>query len=135
MVEFALNSNISSSTGFSPFKLNYGFMPTLIGGITPIEKAKPGVKNFINLAIGNLEKAHNAIIESCVKQTHHANRHRREETPFEVRDKVYLSTKNLALPKGRLRKLMPKYIGPYPVTKSHPEESRYTLDLPSELKA
>src|SRR3979490_2209872 len=92
MVEFALNSNISSSTGFAPFKLNYDFMPTLIGGITPIEKAKPGVKNFINLAIGNLEKAHDAMIESRVKQTHHANRHRREETPFEVGDKVYLST-------------------------------------------
>jgi hypothetical protein len=30
---------------------------------------------------------------------------------------------------------MPKYIGPYPVTKSHPEESRHTIDLPSELKA
>jgi hypothetical protein len=38
-----------------------------------MEKAKPGVKNFINLAIGNLEKAHNAIIESRMKQTHHAN--------------------------------------------------------------
>jgi hypothetical protein len=30
---------------------------------------------------------------------------------------------------------MPKYIGPYKVTNSHPEESRYTLELPDELKA
>jgi hypothetical protein len=30
---------------------------------------------------------------------------------------------------------MPKFIGPYKVLDSHPEESRYTLDLPSELKA
>src|SRR6202453_3192223 len=30
---------------------------------------------------------------------------------------------------------MPKYIGPYKVTKSHPEESRYTLELPPELVA
>jgi hypothetical protein len=44
LMEFAINSNISSSTGFAPFKLNYGYMPTLIGGITPMEKAKPGVK-------------------------------------------------------------------------------------------
>ena len=50
-------------------------------------------------------------------------------------DKVYLSTENLNLPKSRARKLMPKYIGPYKVTKSHPEISRYTLDLPQELKA
>jgi hypothetical protein len=44
LVEFTINSNISSSTGFAPFELNYGFMPTLIGGITPMEKAKPSVK-------------------------------------------------------------------------------------------
>ena len=30
---------------------------------------------------------------------------------------------------------MPKWIGPYPVMQSHPKESRYTLDLPPELKA
>src|ERR1700677_722353 len=53
--------------------------------------------------------------------------------PFAIGDKVYLSTENFALPKGRSRKLMPKYIGPYKVTKSHPKESRYTLELPPEL--
>ena len=30
---------------------------------------------------------------------------------------------------------MPKYIGPYKITQSYPNESRYTLDLPPELKA
>ena len=52
-----------------------------------------------------------------------------------VGNKVYLSTQNLNLPKSRARKLMPKFIGPYKVTDSHPEISRYTLDLPPELKA
>jgi len=135
MVEFAINSNISSSTGFAPFELNYGYMPMFIGGITPIDPAKPGVKRFVNLAIANLEKAHDAIIESRVTQTHQANKRRWEESPIAVGDKVYLSTENLALPKGRLRKLMPKFIGPYPVTESHPRESKYNLDLPDELKA
>ena len=46
-----------------------------------------------------------------------------------------MSTENLALPKGSARKLMPKYIGPYKVTECYPTESRYTLDLPAELKA
>lgn len=135
LVEFAINSNISSSTGFAPFELNYGTMPMLISGITPTEKARPGVRRFVNQAIGNLEMAHDAIIESRVQQTHQSNKRRRPETPFAVGDKVYLSTENLALPKGRSRKLMPKYIGPYQVTDSHPEKSRYTLDLPPELKA
>ena len=30
MVEYALNSSISSSTGFAPFKLNYGHMPIMM---------------------------------------------------------------------------------------------------------
>jgi hypothetical protein len=134
-VEFTINSNISSLTGFAPFELNYGFMPTLIGGITCMEKAKPGVKQFINQALSNLEMAHDTILEHQVIQTYHANKRRRPDTPFAIGDKVYLLTENLNLPKGRSRKLIPKYIGPYVVTKSRPKESRYTLDLPPELKA
>jgi len=30
MVEFAINSSISETTGYSPFKLNYGYMPLMI---------------------------------------------------------------------------------------------------------
>jgi hypothetical protein len=101
MAEFAINLNISSSSGFAPFELNYGHMPMIIGGISPTEKAKPGVRNFVNQAISNLEMAHDAIIESRVRQTHQANKKRKAETPFAVGDKVYLSTENIALPKGR----------------------------------
>ena len=64
IVEFAINSNISSSTGFAPFELNYGYLPTFISGITPTENAKPGVHKFINQAINNLKEAHDAIIET-----------------------------------------------------------------------
>ena len=106
-----------------------------IGGITPIDNAKSGVKQFVNLAIDNLEKAHDAIIESCVTQMHQMNKHWWEESPIAVGDKIYLSTENLALPKGRSRKLIPKLIGLYPVTKIHLQESRYDLDLPTALKA
>ena len=30
LMEFDINSNISSLTGFAPFELNYGFIPTFI---------------------------------------------------------------------------------------------------------
>ena len=135
LAEFALNSSISSLTGFAPFELNYGFLPTFIGGISPTDEAKPGIKRFMTHALNNLEMAHDAIIESRVIQTQQANKRRRPEGPIAEGDKVYLSTENLSLPKSRTRKLMPKYIGPYRVTKSHPAESRYTLDLPPELQA
>lgn len=73
MVEFAINSNLSSSTSFTPFELNYGYMPTILGGITPMESSKPGVRDFFNNAFGNLIEIHDAIIESCISQAHHAN--------------------------------------------------------------
>jgi hypothetical protein len=79
--------------------------------------------------------AHDAILESRVTQTYQANKRQRPKVPYAIGDKAYLSTENLNLPKGRSRKLMPKFIGPYKVTESHPNESRYTLDLPPELKA
>ena len=30
MVEFAMNSNVSSTTGFTPFELNHGYMPRVL---------------------------------------------------------------------------------------------------------
>src|SRR5882762_2004678 len=74
LVEFAINSSLSSTMGFAPFELNYGYMPTLIGGISPTETAKPGVRRFVNQAINNLETTHDAIIESRVNQTLQANK-------------------------------------------------------------
>ena len=64
MDEFAINSNLSSSTSFTPFKLNYGYMPTILGGIAPMESSKPGVRDFFNKANGNLIEAHDVITES-----------------------------------------------------------------------
>jgi len=121
--------------GFALFKLNCGYMPTIIRGITPFENAKPGVKRFINQAINNVEMAHNATIQSCVSQTWHTNHWQRKDDPFAISDKVYLSIKNLNLPKNRSRKLMAKFIRPYKVTSNYLEDSRYTLELPNELKA
>ena len=101
----------------------------------PFKNSKPGIKRFINQVLTNLGMAHDAIIESRVNQTRQSNKRQKAETSFTVGDKVYLSTQNLNLPRGRARKLMPKFIGPYKVTDSHPEISRYTPDLPPELKA
>ena len=44
-------------------------------------------------------------------------------------------TKNLALPKGRAKKLLPKFIGPYKVIEAHTAASMVTLELPPKLTA
>ena len=64
MVEFTLNSAISTSSGFAPFELSYGYVPSINPGIIPESSAVPGVKYFVARALRNLLHAHNAIIES-----------------------------------------------------------------------
>ena len=48
-------------------------------------------------------------------------------------DRVYLLTKNLALPKGGAKKLIPKFIGPYKVIETHTAALMVTLEFLPEL--
>jgi hypothetical protein len=78
--------------------------------------------------------AHDVILEHRVDQTFHANQKRCESEIYAIDDRVYLSTQNLTLPKGRARKLVPRYIGPYRVTEAHNKASTVTLEVPDDLK-
>jgi hypothetical protein len=133
LAEFVLNSCRSDSTGFAPFELTYGFMPCTLNMFN-VSDVSPGVCQFPDNALDNVMFAHDLIIESRVNQTHFANRHRSAEPKIVEGGKVYLSTKNLNLPRHRARKLAPKYNGPFTVLKAHANTSNYTLDLPTELK-
>jgi hypothetical protein len=68
-----------------------------------------------------------------VKQVCNANR-KRQRAPFASSDFVYISTKNISLPKGLARKLAPKFIGPYLITEDFKNNS-YWVKLPNNLKA
>ena len=59
----------------------------------------------------------------------------KHQTLTQFCESLYLSTQNLTLPKGRARKLVPKYIGPYKVVKAHNETSTVTLELLPALVA
>ena len=134
MVELALNSSVSATTGFTPFELNQGYMPQ-IGMPTSFDTMFKGVKPFTLQAKWDLMVAHDTIIANCVQQTFHANKKCHASDLYHVGDHMYLSTQNLTLPKGRVRKLVPKYIGPYKVVKAHNEASTVTLKLPQALVA
>jgi len=135
MVEFTLNSAISSSSGFAPFKLNYGYTPSLNPGLAPELSGVPGIKHFVAHALQNLADAHDAIIESRVCQMHNANHHCHEDDVFVVGNPVFVSTSDLLLLKGRAMKLLPKYVSPFKVIEAHPNTSTYKVELPSQLKA
>ncbi len=108
-VELAMNMAQSETTGFSPFFLNYGQMPRLL--VWSGETKYPGVNRFAQQMKEAIMAAHDAIIAARTNQAIQANKCRRPSTLKED-DLVYLSTKNLNLPKGQARKLVPEYLGP-----------------------
>ena len=135
MTEFALNAAVSSSSGFAPFELNYGYMPRMSVGLVPEPHTVPGVKTFVMHARQNLALAHDAIIESRVRQMHNTNKNRRDDDQFAVGDLVYMSTSDLSLPKGRATKLLLRYVGPFRVEGAYNDSSTYELKLPAQLRA
>jgi hypothetical protein len=131
-VEFAINSSVNASTGFAPFKLTYGYMPTILTDVGTSNFA--GMQDFADNACHMVIRAHDVLIKAHVEQTFQANKHcRRNDPRLQVGQTAYLSTKNLNLPKARAHKLMPKYIGPYKIIASDREWSSYTLELPDKL--
>jgi hypothetical protein len=120
MAKFAINLTVSSTMEFAPFELNYGWMPTMITELS--ETQYKGIKQFTKKALWNLSAAHNAIIMHRMAQIEQANKLRQLEPTIKVGDLMYLSTRDLNLPKGRAKKLQPHYIGPYAVSESWPDK-------------
>ncbi|KAI5897450.1 uncharacterized protein SCHCODRAFT_02470008, partial [Schizophyllum commune H4-8] len=87
-------ASVSSATGFAPFELNYGYMPSMIAELRAQEEPPKGLRDFALQALQNLADAHDAIIEARVFQRHYANARRREEPSIDEGSLVYLSTKN-----------------------------------------
>lgn len=112
--ELAINSSISSSTGFAPFELNYGWIPRLIHYPT-IDTSLRGVQLLAQQAAENIDHAFDGIIASHIYMCGQANKKRRQDDlALAIGSKANLSTKNRSLPKGRTGKLTPKCIRPYP---------------------
>ena len=126
MAEFAINSSINTITGYAPSKLNYGYM-LWSGQHISMNTMFKGVKQFAQQVLWNLIDAHDAILEHKVMQTHYSNKCQRPSVIYRENDMVYLSTKNLALPRAQARKLMPRFLGPYRVLKACYRVHRTTL--------
>jgi hypothetical protein len=133
MCEFAINTSINDSTGFALFELNQGFMPAMITQVKSDADTPPGIKVFAQQALQNIAAAHDSLIASRVFQRHYVNTHRHEEPKIDKGDLVYLLMKNLSLLKGRIGKLLSRFIGPYCVVQTKPETSSYELELPEQL--
>ena len=68
MVEFTINSSVNATTGYTPFELNYGYMPQSGQHILTDTTFKV-VKQFAQQAVWNLMEVHDAILEHRIGQT------------------------------------------------------------------
>ncbi|KEP44871.1 TY3B-TY3B-like protein, partial [Rhizoctonia solani 123E] len=111
--------------------LNYGCYPS--GILWDTNMKYPGVRRILQVQKDALKIAHNHMIDLRMRMTIQANKHRRP-AEIEVGRKVWVSTKNMRLPKKVSRKLSRKNIGPCTVLKDITAGTTYKVDLPKDLR-
>ena len=132
MIEYAINTVQLETTGYTLFFLNYEQMLQNLLQNDSRKDEYSRVKTFVQKVKDAILQAHDTILQARVKQTRHANRCRRV-SPFELNNLVYVSTKNMNLPRQQVRKLVPKYIGPYRIIRNAGNKA-FELELPLEMK-
>ncbi|KNZ73174.1 hypothetical protein J132_01010 [Termitomyces sp. J132] len=81
---------------FAPFKLNGGYIPSMIQEIRADTAIPRGIQQFACQALENLAVAHDAIIEAHIFQMHLANSCCKPDSKLEKGALVYLSIKNFS---------------------------------------
>jgi hypothetical protein len=130
--EIAANNSVQSSTGFTPYYLNYGEHPTFPPTVLAEEVKNESVYELMRKLQDNIHQAVVNMENAKDKQAHYANQHRREYI-FKEGEEVLLSTKNMKLPEGITYKLSNKYTGPFKIVQVISPTS-YKLQLPAEWK-
>ena len=129
--EFAMNNAVNRSSGQSPFFLNYGYHPA-----TPVwrelDVPVPAAKTFVKSFVGRLSDAKRCLEAAQSRTAAYYNRDKKDVvfTPGQL---VLLSTKNLRSLAEGSRKLLPRWVGPYPVKRMVGSVAA-ELELPSDMR-
>jgi len=142
MAEFAFNNTYHESIKTTPFRLNYGIDPlTPWSYLTPLEHSSkcyvqntcPNALKFSHEMQDALSKAKTALEAANQRHKFYADKLRTPAPSFSIGDQVLLSTTNLALKKGKSKKLFPRFIGPFTI-KGQINDVTYQLHLPAQYK-
>jgi hypothetical protein len=134
-------NTVNKSTGFSPFQLRLERNPRIIPPLVqsqnslPLTSAELSAKTIIDRIQHDVWEAQDNLFKAKISQSQQANKHRNTNFPFEVGQKVRLSTLHRrreykSKNEKRVVKFMPRFDGPYKITKINKGNSTVTLDLP-----
>ena len=139
MAEFAYNNSYHTAIQTTPFLLNYGVEPlTPLSFLSDDALTRRARLQKDGVAMSFPERMQHALSEAkwCLHAAQQRDKaaadKRRNDREFHVGDQVLLSTHNLRLKTGS-RKLLPRYIGPFPIIRRI-NKAAYQLQLPDSLK-
>lgn len=133
MAEFAYNNSVHEAVKETPFFLNYGLHPRVPGAVrTQLATVPAAAEEFATRMRDIVAKAKERLELARQRAMRISNPSRREAI-FKVGDRVLLSSRNIAMKTPGTNKLLPKYVGPFPVAEVLSPVT-YRLDLPASMK-
>ena len=141
-VEFAINSSVTTSTGFAPFELYSGALPrtpSTVWASAPLSQPTrvKAAAEFLSEMRGNWAIARDSLLNSQKLMAKAADAGRALPVSFKAGDLVLVSQESLLSASERARpkrKLRAKRVGPYKVLSS-PSPGCYEVDLPASIRA
>jgi len=130
--EFVVNNKVHTATKVLSFMTNYGRELRIGEDIRKrgkIEKAMEFVERMKKV----YEKAGAALKKAQKDMKRQADRRRKKTEDWKKKDRVLLSTKDLAFKKRLVRKLVDRYVGPYTI-KEVVSTNTVKLRLPTSMR-
>ena len=132
-IEFALNNSISSTTGFTPFYLAFGYVPREVPGDWDVEETGQ-TRDLIREISNNLSVAREAAFEAQDVQAMAYDRRHRRPGVLLAGDLVLVHSDGLRSETQNQRpgSLLPSWMGPFKIL-SLESSVNYRLELPASM--